>query len=148
MSSVVPVESWRSISLSNTSSSQGCSHCKFSCITQSKWVLIIFGITLSFLTLLLTFYAIEQPLNQKGPRGLLALSHQMYLWLSGIWEKAFLKILVNNMVYFWIVFNPNSPFLLRIIWRYRLILYSRKGASPRSTTGLEDWTEEKKAGGG
>ena len=34
MSSVVPVESWRSTS--NTSSSQGCSHCTFSCITQSK----------------------------------------------------------------------------------------------------------------
>ena len=100
MSSVVPVESWRSTFPSNTSSSQGCSHCTFSCITQSKWVLIFFGITLSFLTLLLTFYAIEPPLTQKGPRGLLALSYQMYLWLSGTLEKAFLKVLVNNMVYF------------------------------------------------
>ena len=41
MSSVVPVESWRSTFPSNTSSSQGCSHCTFSCITQLKWVLVL-----------------------------------------------------------------------------------------------------------
>ena len=40
--------------------------------------------------------ATEPPLTLRGPRGLLALSHQMYLWLSGIWETAFLRRLLCN----------------------------------------------------
>ena len=41
---------------------------------------------------MLTFCnAIEPPLTLRGPRGLLAVSHQMYLWLSGIWGTASLR---------------------------------------------------------
>ena len=43
--------------------------------------------------------------------------------------------------------RSTSPRETGVMWRYRLILYSRIGASPRSTTGQEDRTEEKKAGG-
>ena len=68
-------------------------------LNRSKYSSFWYNIVI-FLTLLLTCYAIEPPLTLRGPRGLLALSHQMYLWVSGIWEMAFLRILVNNMASF------------------------------------------------
>ena len=55
---------------------------------------------------MLTFCnAIEPPLTLRGPRGLLAVSHQMYRWLSGIWGTASLRKNTSHHDLF--VSNPN-----------------------------------------
>ena len=71
---------------------------------------------------MLTFCnAIEPPLTLRGPRGLLAVSHQMYLWLSGIWGTASLRKNASQHDIF--VSNPNVSFCAGFNYQCYLLLF-------------------------